>query len=89
MATSKVDDFGRVLIPKPIRDDLGLDAGTELAVEKEGDKVTLRPAERSPRLKRKGHVLVFAGGRATGDMTDIIRKVREERDRMVWGMDEP
>jgi AbrB family looped-hinge helix DNA binding protein len=89
MATTKIDHFGRVLIPKPIRDNLGLDAGTELAVEEEGDRVTLRPTDHSPRLKRKGHVLVFAGGRATGDMTDIIRKVREERDRMVWGMDEP
>jgi AbrB family looped-hinge helix DNA binding protein len=89
MATTRIDHFGRVVIPKPIRDDLGLDAGTELEVEKEGDAVMLRPNDHSPLLKRKGRVLVFAGGRATGDMTDIIRKVREERDRMVWGLDEP
>jgi AbrB family looped-hinge helix DNA binding protein len=89
MATTRVDHFGRIVIPKPIRDDLGLDAGTELAVEKQGDAIMLRPNDCGPRLKRKGHVLVFAGGKATGDLTDIIRKVREERDRMVWGMDEP
>lgn len=88
MATSKIDNFGRVVIPKAIRDNLGLEPGTEVALSEEGGGVTLRPARQGLFLKRKGNVLVLAGGRPTGDMTDIIRKVREERDRMVWGIDE-
>jgi AbrB family looped-hinge helix DNA binding protein len=88
MATTRVDQFGRVLIPKPIRDNLGLDAGTELTVQEEGDGVVLRPADSASFLKFKGKVLVFTG-RLTGNVRDVIRKQREERMRVVGGMGRP
>jgi AbrB family looped-hinge helix DNA binding protein len=89
MATTKVDHFGRVVIPKAIRDDLGLDADTEVDVLAQDGCVVLRPTDEEAHLAVEDGILVFVGGRATGDMTDIIRKVREERDRQVLGLDEP
>lgn len=38
-----VDDRGRVLIPKEIRDRLGLGPGTEARIEVEGDKLIITP----------------------------------------------
>lgn len=88
METTTLDRFGRVLIPKPVRDGLGLRPGTVLLIEEQDDGIVLRPADRSPPLKVKGHVLVFAG-EAQGDLRDAIRKQRGERMRVVTGMDEP
>jgi len=87
MATTKVDESGRVLIPKSIRDKLGLRPGTFVEVQRQGDTVLLRPVDHSEFLKLEGGVLVFTG-QPTGDMTDVIQRVREERDRHILGMDE-
>jgi len=88
MATTKVDHFGRVLIPKPIRDNLGLEPGRELTVDEQDEGVMLRPADPSSYLRFKGKVLVFTG-KLTGNVRDAIRKQREERIRVVAGMDKP
>ncbi len=37
----KIDTFGRVLIPKKVRELLGLEAGQELELSVEGYRVTL------------------------------------------------
>jgi len=39
-----VDDGGRVLIPKEIRDRLGLGPGTEARLEVEGDRLIITPS---------------------------------------------
>ena len=88
MATTKLDQFGRVVIPKPIRDDLGLKPGTVLEIREDGDAIVLRSADPSPTLRVKGHVLVFTG-EAQGDLLDAVRNQREERMRIVGGMEEP
>jgi AbrB family looped-hinge helix DNA binding protein len=88
MATAKVDKSGRVLIPKAIRDHLGFAPGTELTVMQEGDTIVLRSLDPSDFLAMEGNVLVFTG-EAQGDLRDVIRKQREERDRVVAGMERP
>jgi len=44
---AKVDSKGRVVLPKSVRDRLGLDPGTEVEVVEEDGKVVVKP-ERSP-----------------------------------------
>lgn len=44
---AKVDSKGRVVLPKSLRERLGLDPGTEVEVVEEDGKVVVRP-ERSP-----------------------------------------
>ena len=52
-ATVTVDKAGRVVVPKEIRDELRLEAGDTLALESEGERVTLRPV-RPRRAVAKG-----------------------------------
>ncbi len=79
-----IDRFGRVVIPKRIRDDLGLEAGESLLIEEQGEGIRLKPARQAATVKRKGRVLVFAG-EARGDPGDVVRKARDERMRRLIG----
>ena len=41
MFTRKVDDLGRITIPKEIRDNLKIELGQELVIESDNEKITL------------------------------------------------
>ena len=75
---STLDRFGRVVIPKPVRDELHLTPGTALSVEERNGEIVLKPTWEEPSLKRKGGLLVFAG-QPTGDLLDAVDKHRRER----------
>ena len=79
-----VDKFGRVVIPKPIRDQLGLRPGTKLVVEEHERQVTLRPVEEAPRLTLKEGVLVYRG-EATGDLAKAVAVHRAKRIEELGG----
>ncbi|OGF55540.1 MAG: hypothetical protein A2Z21_02630 [Candidatus Fraserbacteria bacterium RBG_16_55_9] len=53
-----MDRFGRVLIPRRVREVLELTAGTSLSIEVREGELALRPQPRGPTLVRKGGVLV-------------------------------
>jgi AbrB family looped-hinge helix DNA binding protein len=69
--TLKVDKAGRVILPKPLRDRLGLHAGSDLEIQEIPDGVVLKPAGRRPSLVRKGRFLVHTGEIAPG--YDILK----------------
>ena len=73
-----LDRFGRVVIPKSVRDDLGLKPGETLSVEEREGGVVLRPLREKSCLAYKGHVLVLTG-ETLEDTTDIVRQHRDER----------
>jgi AbrB family looped-hinge helix DNA binding protein len=75
-----VDKFGRVVIPKQVRERLGLQPGTPVQVHQQGDKVVLEAVRQRVELVKKGHVLVFPG-EVVGDVTHAVRQMREERLR--------
>jgi len=84
-----MDSAGRIVLPKPIRDRMGLKAGDALAVEASGEQITLRPIQAENRLIKKGNLWVL---RSTGgppmtleETNDILRKIREERERKLLG----
>ena len=83
MPRVKVDKPGRVMIPRSIREALGFVPGTELSVRETDGAIVMRPTKHAALLKRIDGILVFTGGRVTGDMTNIIQKVREERIRTI------
>ena len=85
MVTATLDRFGRIVIPKSVRDSLGLKPGTVLAIEQRDDRVVLRPTDRSPMVEMKDGVLVFTG-EAAEDLADAMRRQREQRLRDVSGM---
>jgi AbrB family looped-hinge helix DNA binding protein len=73
-----LDRFGRVVLPKMVREALGLVPGTALRVEEADGAVHLRPITDHPPLGEKDGVLVFLG-RATGDLDRAVREHRELR----------
>ena len=79
-----IDRFGRVVIPKHVREALGLEAGESLVIETRGEGILLRLAREGAPLKHKGRVLVFTG-QVTGEPGNLVRRVREERLHKLVG----
>ena len=73
-----LDRFGRIIIPKGVRDDMGLEAGAILQIEKEGGKIVLQPVHGEPQLMEKKGVLVFTGT-AVGDVGAAFHEHRKSR----------
>ncbi len=81
-----LDKFGRVVIPKAIRDDFHLRPGDVLEVEEEDQCIVLRPVEGESALKEVDGLLVFTG-EPVGDTTNCVAESRQERLRKLgaWG----
>ena len=79
--TSKVsiDKAGRIVLPKPVRDRLRLDAGDSLTLDLTEDSITLSPVRSEAVLKKEMGVWVFQGGMQNDSIVDLIDRIREER----------
>jgi len=85
--TLKLDKAGRVILPKPVRDRLGLHAGSDLEIQETPDGVVLRLTGRRPSLVKKGSFWVHTGELPPGyDILKAIDEDREERTRKAWGL---
>jgi len=85
--TVNMDKAGRIVLPKPVRDELQLSPGDELEMELSDDRIVLRPA-RNGRMRKVKGVWVFdsGGGAMDPDMVrKTLNKVRRERERKVLG----
>jgi len=81
METS-LDRFGRIVIPKKIRDDFNLKAGTPIRIEEGEQAIILTPVHREPNLHVKDGVLVFSGS-PLEDLGAALAKHREERIKSI------
>lgn len=83
-----VDRAGRLVLPKPIRDRLGLSGGSELELSIAGESILLEPVRNDSNLVWKDGVLVHTGV-PTRDLAsfDAVRSDREARLRRVAGRD--
>ncbi len=73
-----VDGFGRIVLPKKLREHLGLESGTLLEIEEARGEIHLKPIHGEPGLRRKEGVLVYTG-KPTGDIEGAVRAHREGR----------
>jgi AbrB family looped-hinge helix DNA binding protein len=73
-----IDRFGRILIPKSLREELDLEPGTVLELETFDGEIRLRAANRHKGLFVKEDVLVY-GGTAVGDIDGALRSQRQKR----------
>ena len=80
-----LDKFGRIVIPKVIRDALGLRPGSAFHIEERDQEIRLKPVEGASHLKNEGGWLVFTG-ELEGDPSKIVESVREERLQHIAGM---
>jgi len=53
-----VDDVGRIVLPKPLRDRLRLTPGTKVDVSEYGNGLHVAPVSRTARLEQRGGRLV-------------------------------
>ena len=65
-----VDQAGRIVVPKPIRDALGLLPGTKVDITPYGAGAQLVPAGRTARLVEEDGVLVAVGDTPVDD--DVV-----------------
>lgn len=85
--TLKIDKAGRVILPKPVRDRLGLRAGSDLEIEETAEGIVLKPAERRPSMIKKQGLWVHTGKVPEGyDIVQAIRDDREDRIRKLAGL---
>lgn len=83
---SKVDSYGRILVPKELRDRLGFSADTPVELEIDDDeKLIIRRKGESGLIERYG-LLVYRGGRVTEEAGRVARQVRRGRDEKLRGI---
>lgn len=75
----EMDDEGRLVLPAPVRQQLGLVPGMTLVVEQgASDLAYLRVQHQEPRLVDKEGVLVLEG-EFNVDLNELVQDVREQR----------
>ncbi len=83
--TLTLDRAGRVLIPKPLRQELQLGPGDTLQLDSEGEQITLRPIRPKALLKKEHGVWVYQGESTGASVSDLIDREREKRLRELMG----
>jgi AbrB family looped-hinge helix DNA binding protein len=86
-ATITVDKAGRVVLPKPVRDELQLQAGDSLELEVSGQEITLRSVRAKMRLHREDGMWVFTSDEPLPEnlVEDTMEAIRRERDEQIFG----
>jgi AbrB family looped-hinge helix DNA binding protein len=77
-----MDKAGRVVIPKPLREELHLEPGDALELESGGEQITLRPVRGAGPLQNEHGIWVLHTGEplSASVTDDLLRQIREERD---------
>lgn len=85
--TTTLDKFGRVLLPKPLRDRVGLRPGDSLHVEVREGSVVLEPVRVKPGIVYRNGWPVLTGYEVEEgfDWKGLIRRDRDARIRKIAG----
>ena len=81
-----IDQAGRIVVPKAVRERFGLRKNSKLELEETTEGVFLKPIELSSALVRRNGRLVFTGhpvGKVNWDR--VVEEDREERMRKIGG----
>ncbi len=87
--TVPIDQAGRIVLPKGVRQELAIKPGDRLKVSIRGLSVTLTPSHEATGLVRKGKALVFVTEDAETLSQEaagrILEAGREEREEQITG----
>jgi len=82
--TITIDNAGRVVIPKEIRDRLNLFPGTELELALVEDEINLKASSNIPALREKKGMLVFDGN--SKSEIDVAEFINQQRNRQAGNL---
>jgi len=82
--TLTMDAAGRLVLPKPVREELQLSAGDSLELESSEDEIVLRPVRGAATMRKKQGVWVMRTGKplSADVVNQTLRKIRNERGRV-------
>lgn len=84
--TLNMDRAGRLVLPKPVREQLQLEPGEPLELESFDDHIVLRPVRGNATAYKRQGIWVFRTRPLKASVVDeTIRKVRKERERQILG----
>jgi AbrB family looped-hinge helix DNA binding protein len=76
----KVDKFGRIVLPKRIRDDLGIHREAELTITPQSDGILVSVIREGSSLTKVDGIWVHRGSLVPGAIWDnVVEDAREER----------
>jgi AbrB family looped-hinge helix DNA binding protein len=77
----RFDKAGRVILPKPVRDRLGLRGGSGLEMSETPDVVLPKPLDQEPLMIKQRGLWVQTGRIPAG--LDIVQAVRDDREARI------
>ena len=78
-----LDRFGRILIPKAVRDRLGLRAASRLVLESDDRTITLEPSLPASQLERNADGILVLAGELESPMDDPVAWFRAARSQRL------
>ena len=78
-----LDKAGRVVLLKALREEMHLGPGDTLQLEKEGERITLRPVRPQAALKKERGIWVHQGEATEASIPDLIDQEPEKHLRKL------
>ncbi len=76
----KIDNSGRIVVPKPLRDQLGIQPDAELEITAQAGGIFVRVVDEEPALVKVDGLWVHRGaGRTDAGWEGVIEEIRDER----------
>jgi len=77
---TKVDNFGRIIIPKKLRQDFGIKNNSDVFLESGKSGILIHSGDSLPPVKDEGGVIVVCS-ESTEEFDDFLKTDRENRIR--------
>jgi AbrB family looped-hinge helix DNA binding protein len=82
-----IDRAGRLVLPKPLRDNLQLEPGDWLSVDSNENEIVIRPLRGEVPLQKKRGIWTFGSGEPLSleQVNQTAKQIRRERDLDILG----
>jgi len=78
-----LDRYGRIIIPKKLREHLGITNRTNLNITEQGKRIIIEPIHNEDVLVNKEGILVYTGN-ISEEINDLLKSNRNIRNRKLY-----